>query len=146
LAAQGRAVVPPADFGGQCLIGECEFDAKLLLPSTTYFGLPKTSSYLYGTWRDADGNMLRALRGVEPESSTFRYLFVSDAGGQLERDPRADTGLWSGAIVIRTVEGNAGSVDMGSVEANEAAAFHYRHEPRSCQWTDGEFLDVSGDL
>jgi hypothetical protein len=25
----------PADFGGRCLIGECAFDAELLLPSTT---------------------------------------------------------------------------------------------------------------
>jgi hypothetical protein len=146
LVAQGRVAAQPADFGGQCLIGECQFDAELLLPSTTYFGLPKTSSYLYGTWRDADGNMLRALRGVEPESSTFRYLFVSDAGGQLERDPRADAGLWSGATMIRADEGSSGSVEMGSVDASESTTFRYRHEPRACQWLEGEFLELSGDL
>src|SRR5947208_2547120 len=28
------------------------------MPTTTYFGLPKTSSYLYGTWRDPDGTLL----------------------------------------------------------------------------------------
>lgn len=33
----------PADFGGQCLIGECAFEAELLVPSTTYFGLAKSA-------------------------------------------------------------------------------------------------------
>ena len=42
----------PADFAGQCLVGECVFDASLLLPSSSYLGLPKAVSYLYGTWRD----------------------------------------------------------------------------------------------
>ncbi|HWV58799.1 MAG TPA: hypothetical protein VNZ57_15190 [Longimicrobiales bacterium] len=143
-ATKGRALVGPADFGGQCLVGECDFDAALLLPTTSYFGLPKASSYLYGTWRDGDGNMLRALRGVESAASTFRYLFVSDSGGQLELDPDADAGLWSGPTEIR--RDGAGGVDMASVGADEAVAFHYRHEPRSCHWSDGAFLDVSGDL
>jgi hypothetical protein len=77
-----RYVPAPADFGGQCLVGECAFDAALLMPSTTCFGLPKSGSYLYGTWRDAEGNLLRALRGVGADRSDVAFLFVSDAGGR----------------------------------------------------------------
>ena len=43
----GKVVRQPADFGGQCLAGECVFDAALLMPSSTHVGLPKAASYLY---------------------------------------------------------------------------------------------------
>ena len=126
----------PADFGGACLIGECAFDAALLMPSTTYFGLPKAGSYVYGTWRDEDGNLLRALRGVDADSSTMRFLFDSEDGGQLTRHEGADRDLWSGAI---TIERTGDSVVFAS-----AGGFEFRHEADGCSWADGEFLAVSG--
>lgn len=79
----------PGDFGGPCLIGECSFDDQLLLPSSTYFGLRKFGSYLYGTLRDEVGNLLRMLRAVEADRSMLSALFAAEPGGQLERLPRS---------------------------------------------------------
>ena len=139
--AATRSLRRPADFGGQCLVGECAFDAELLLPATASFGLPKASSYVYGTWRDPEGNLLRPLRGVDADSSTMRFLFTSKPGSQLERHDEADHGLWRVPIAIaRTGD----SVSFTSVGANPATGFTFRHEPDGCSWSDGAFLAVSG--
>ncbi len=134
-------VPDPGDFGGRCLVGECNFDAALLLPSSTYLGLPKAGSYVYGTWRDADGNLLRALRGVGSDTSTIRYLFTSERGGQLTRHDGADRDLWAGPVAI---EQAGDAVSFTSVGADASHGFEFRHAPDGCSWTDGEFLAVSG--
>jgi hypothetical protein len=137
-----QAVIPaPGDFGGQCLTGECVFDAALLMPSSTYLGLVKVGSFLYGTWRDPDGNLLRALRGVFSDTSNLRHLFTSEPGTQLRRHEAADRDLWSGRVEI---ERAGDSVSFTSAGADAAARFEFRHEPDECSWTDGEFLAVSG--
>jgi hypothetical protein len=136
-----RRVPPPADFGGPCLIGECSFDAELLLPSSTFLGLPKSGSYVYGTWRDRDGNLLRALRGVEADSSVMRFLFTSEPGGQLTLDLDADRDLFAGPV---TIERTGDSVVFASTGADAAHGFEFRHEPDGCTWTDGELLAVTG--
>lgn len=137
-----RSFPRPADFGGRCLIGECTFDAELLMPTTRYFGLAKVGSYLYGTWRDSDGNLLRALRGVTSAESTMRSVFVAGPGSQLQRDEGAVDALWSGSTVI---ECDGERVCFRSVGA-DATPFEFVHRPDSCSWTDGEVLSVSGTM
>ena len=131
----------PGDFGGQCLIAECAFDAELLMPTTKYFGLAKTGSYLYGTWRDADGTLMRALRAVEADESTMRSLFVAAPGGQLDRDEAVIDGMWSGPSVIERV---GDEVTFRSAGAEPAPTFEYVHTARGCSWTDGDALSVVG--
>jgi hypothetical protein len=130
----------PADFGGRCLIGECDFDVELLLPTTTYFGLPKSGSYLYGTWRDTDGNLLRALRGVHATESPMRMLFAAQPGGSLDRHEGTDE-LWQGPTAI---EAHGESCTFRSVGADEDTTFTFLHEPGGCSWTDGLLVSVSG--
>ena len=132
----------PADFGGSCLIGECTFDAELLLPSTSFLGLSKVGSYFYGTWRDDEGNLLRALRGVSAESSTICHAFTSRPGGQLEPDHAAEAELWRGATTIERV---GDSVTFSSVDADRDTDFRFRHEPDGCSWNEGSVLALSGD-
>jgi hypothetical protein len=137
-----RAAAPgPADFGGACLIGECAFDAQLVLPSTSYLGLPKAGSYVYGSWRDPDGNLLRAIRGVSADSSTLRFLLASQRGGQLEHHETAARDLWTGAA---TVARAGESASIRSVGADPRVAFEFLHEADGCSWTDGRFLAVTG--
>ena len=131
----------PGDFGGQCLIAECAFDAELLMPTTRYFGLAKTGSYLYGTWRDADGTLMRALRAVETDESTMRSLFVAAPGGQLDRDEAAIDGMWSGPSVI---ERAGDEVTFRSAGAAPAPTFEFVHTAGGCSWTDGDALSVTG--
>ena len=133
---------PPADFGGTCLIGECAFDADLLVPTTTYLGLPKSGSYLYGTWRDPDGNLLRALRGVV-------CGFLVDAVGlqlaprQPARTRRAGRTRPLGRpdhdrarrAVPRPSPASAPTRRVASPSATQ---------PDGCEWTDGTALAVTG--
>lgn len=130
----------PGDFGGPCLIGECSFDAELLLPSTTYFGLQKSGSYLYGTLRDEDGNLLRMLRAVEAEKSVMRSLFVAEPGDQLQRHARSDE-MWSGPTSIQR---DGDSVEFSSPGAEEHRRFRFVHTPSGCSWDDADVLSVTG--
>ncbi|MCA2245455.1 hypothetical protein JF781_24235 [Mycobacterium sp. WUMAC-067] len=132
----------PADFGGRCLIGECTFDAELLLPSTSYFGLQKSGSYLYGTLRDDDGNLLRMLRAVESEQSRLASLFAAKPGGQLQRHPGSSE-MWCGRTSITR---NGDAVVMSSVGADDSQRFRFLHAPDGCGWGDGDVLAVAGDV
>lgn len=130
----------PADFGGACLIGECSFDPDLLLPSSTYFGLQKSGSYLYTTLRDEDGNLVRVLRGVEAESSSLRSLFVAERGGQLQRHVRSNE-MWCGPTSIRR---NGDDVLISSVSNANDEPFRFVHAPDGCAWNDSGVLAVAG--
>ncbi|MBP1821638.1 hypothetical protein [Mycobacterium sp. OAE908] len=132
----------PADFGGTCLIGECTFAGELLLPSTTYFGLQKSGSYLYGTVRDAEGNLLRMLRAVEPDRSTLRSLFVAEPGTQLQRHSRSDE-MCCGPV--STVQ-DGDVVTLSVAEAKGLGGFRFVHGPDGCVWNESGVLALSGDV
>jgi hypothetical protein len=129
----------PGDFLGNCLVGECHFDAELLLPSSTYFGLPKAASYVYGTWRDEQGNLLRALRGLEKEASNFTFAFEALAGRQLACDPSVNAALYRGPIDISRM---ASDVTFAADEGEDHFAF--QHHRASCSWSDGDILRIIG--
>jgi hypothetical protein len=129
------------DFGGQCLIGECAVDAAVLLPDTTFHGLHKFGSFLFGSWRDSAGNLCRALRGVFADSSPLRHLFAATAGTQLQRLESAEHQLWSGPI---TIEQSGTSASFRSIGATAGTAFMFEHESDGCHWADADLLDVAG--
>jgi hypothetical protein len=131
------------DFGGQCLIGECSVDPDLLMPTSTFHGLQKCGSYLFGTWRDAAGNLRRAIRVVLSDSSPVLHLFAAAPGGQLETVERAEHHPWNGPISVRRT---GASVSFHSIESPPAQTFAFEHRPESCSWTDGDLLDVAGHL
>lgn len=135
-----RLTPAPADFGGACLIGECTFAADLLLPSTSYLGLHKSGSFLYGTLRDGDGNLLRMLRGVQAETSTLCSLFVSEPGAQMQRHARSNQ-MWSGPTVIGP---ESDTVVFCSVGADDTALFRFVHTPGGCTWDEAGALSVGG--
>jgi hypothetical protein len=124
-------------------VGACSFTAELVMPSSTYLGLRKEGSYLYGTWRDTDGNLLRALRGVAAESSTMRFLFTSAPGRHLERHAEADHALWSG-VVTTTQHGDGVTVE--STDEGSDSAFVFSHQPEGCGWRELGYLDVTGSV
>lgn len=131
-----------ADFGGRCLVGELRADAEPLLPDTVVFGIPKSASYLIGTWRDEHGSMLRALRGVEAAASGFAFAFSNDGRETLERIPEGDA-LYRGASEIRS---DGDTVTFSPPGADDTGAFWYRHAADGCAWREPGVLDVRGDL
>ena len=132
----------PADFGGSCLIGECTFAAELLLPSTTYLGLQKSGSYLYGTVRDEDGNLLRMLRAVEPDQSTLRSLFVAEPGKQLQRHPRSDE-IWCGRV---STAHDGDVVTFSTGNAADVRSFRFVQDRDGCAWDESGALAVAGEV
>jgi len=131
----------PADFGGVCLIGECRVEPEIMLPKTAYFGLAKAGSYLYGTLRDHDGNLLRMLRSVEANESTMRSLFVAEPGSQIAPHPRADE-MWLGPTTI-TREGD--DVVFQSDGAPTDQGFRFLSGPTGITWRDASVLSIAGD-
>ena len=133
----------PGDFGGSCLIGECAFKGQLLLPSSSYFGLDKVASYLYCTWRDDDGNLLRVIRAVRSDSSSTRFVLVAAPGGQLEHDEGSTAKLWRGAseIIVDT-----DTVSIHSVGPGDEEPFRFVHRAEACSWTEGDRMSVEGRL
>jgi hypothetical protein len=129
-----------ADFGGTCLLGEFAPEPELLMPTSTAFGIPKAASYLYGTWRDDDGVMYRALRGVGADVSDFAFAFSSEGGRQLER---LEVPLYVGPTEI---ERAADTVTFGPAGAGDDTRFGFRHEPQSVTWREADVLDVDGRL
>ena len=134
-----REIPGPGDFLGNCLVGECRFDADLLLPTLSYFGLPKSASYLYGTWRDDQGNLLRALRGLGRDSSEFAFAFEATTGSQLECDPTANAALYRGPIDISRT-----AADVTFASDTDPDLFTFQHHQASCSWSDGDILEVTG--
>ncbi|OBG93018.1 hypothetical protein A5697_05835 [Mycobacterium sp. E3251] len=124
------------------MIGECTFTADLLLPSSTYFGLRKTGSYLYGSLRDEQGNLLRMLRAVEAEKSTMRWVFVAQPGGQLQRDVRSEQ-MWSGPTSV--LGGGDTVVFVSKEEVGDGECFRFEHSPNDCVWNDANVVSVGGD-
>jgi hypothetical protein len=129
-----------ADFGGTCLLGEFHPDADLLMPTSTAFGIPKSASYLYGTWRDDDDVMYRALRGVGASTSDFAFSFSSEGNRQLER---LDVPMFLGSTVIRR---EADAVTFTTDDATREPEFRFRHEPDHVAWTEKDVFDLDGRL
>ena len=144
MARQSESETPEVghwgDFGGRCLVGQCAPEPELLLPSSSVFGIPKSASYLYGTWHDADGVMYRALRGVTADASDFAFLFSAVRGSQLER---LDVPLFSGPVDISR---DGESVAFQGADDSGPERFGFTHHPESCHWSDGTELDVHGRL
>lgn len=128
------------DFGGTCLIGEFTPGPELLLPTSSVFGIPKSASYLYGTWHDADGVMYRALRGVTAAESDFAFLFSAAGGSQLAR---LDLPIFRGPVEVVHLDA---SVTFRSADGGGSEQFAFEHEPELCHWSDGTELDVRGTL
>lgn len=131
----------PGDFGGTCLLGQCRFDGELLLPTSSYFGTRKVGSFLLGSWRDGEGNLLRAIRGIDTDASNMRFLFESARGRQLERNVTAEQSMWAGPVMITSSDEHVRFASKGS---DPDQAFEYLHEPNGCTWTDGDVLAVDG--
>ena len=130
------------DFGGTCLIGAFEPDPRLLLPDTSVFGIPKSGSYLLGTWRDDDGVMYRTLRGVRVEDDGFAFGFSNEGADHLEPIAR-DSDLYRGPVTTTQAETQ---VTFAAADGGDAAPFQYVHEPDVCHWHEAGIVEVSGRL
>jgi hypothetical protein len=126
------------EFGGMCLLGQFEPDAELLLPGSSVFGLPKSASYLYGTWRDAEGRMYRALRAVESTKSDFAFLFATNGSGQLGRLANP---LHRGVV---TAERSGDRVSFESPSHLDGPGFSYIQDEEACRWEEGNSLTMEG--
>jgi hypothetical protein len=126
------------EFGGACLLGEFEPDADLLLPGSSVLGLPKVASYLYGTWRNAEGLMYRALRGVESTKSDFAFLFATTGAGQLSQ---LATTLHQGPI---TIDREGEQVSFRAPPGAPGTAFSFTQGSEGCRWEEGDNLAMDG--
>jgi hypothetical protein len=129
-----------ADFGGTCLLGEFRPEPELLLPSSTAFGIPKAASYLYGTWRDEDDVMYRALRGVGASRSEFAFAFSTEGKRQLTR---LESPMYLGPTVV---ERDVDAVTFTADGRTGDPPFRFRHEAERATWLEDGVLELTGGL
>jgi hypothetical protein len=127
------------DFGGTCLLGSFQPVPELLLPGSTIFGIPKAGSYLYGTWRDEEGCLFRALRAIGAPLGDFAFLFSSVGDEHLTR---LDRPLFDGSSEVQ----RHGEMVRFAAPDDAELAFSFLHEPAGCVWREADVLQVDGWL
>lgn len=127
------------DFGGACLVGACRPNPDLFMPDGRALGLVKSSSYLLGAWRTADGTLHRFLRGIKPyQSEAGCFVFSTRAGGQLERQEAEEELTWRGPVQTRCVGDEVVFAPPGG------KGFLHVIGEEGAAWREDGLLDVRG--
>ena len=72
------------NFGHQCVVGAYEPNLEDSWNEKTYFGLALSGNYIYGSFRDEDGNIYAAIRKSGEESSRGLFIQTTLGGEHLE--------------------------------------------------------------
>ena len=129
------------DFGGQCLAGSCEVTPDLFLPGATAMGLPKSASYLLGSWQTEDGESHRFLRGIGAYKTLPLFSIFSTRGtGKLARLPEEEARGYAGGLDTRIIDGAAHHA------APTGGPFSHIAGRSGASWREEGLLDVAGEL
>lgn len=139
MALNGPEAPRWGDFAGRCLASACSANADLFLPDGQALGLVKTASYLLGTWRTADGEMHRFLRGIQPFQSPHGcYVFSTRGATHLARQSEQEAQTYRGGISTRA-EGD--TVRFAPVNGR---GFSHRINADKAEWAEDGLLHASG--
>jgi len=128
------------DFGGACLIGACTPSADLFMPDGRALGLVKSASYLLGTWRTADGEIHRLLRGIQPfQSAAGCYVFSTRGQQQLVRLESQEAETYRGGMATRCEGSRVTFAPPGGGDA-----FYHAIDGEAAIWREGDLLSATG--
>lgn len=128
------------DFGGACLAGACAPNADLFMPDGQALGLVKSASYLLGTWRTADGEIHRFLRGMQPyQSAAGCYVFSTRGKDQLVRQDAEEARTYRGGLATRCDGARVTFTPPGT-----DADFFHAIDDEAAIWREGDLLHATG--
>jgi hypothetical protein len=141
VTGQGERLPLWGDFGGACLANSCRVTPELFLPGASAMGLPRSASYLLGTWRTQDGDIFRFLRGIAGYRSDALIAIFSNRGAAgLERQDEAERGVYRGGIVTSLENDAARYAPVGDDR------FACVWDETSAVWREGDLLAMRGAL
>lgn len=129
------------DFGGMCLASSCDVTPNLFLPGAVAMGMPKSASFLLGTWQTEDGNSHRVLRGLEAyKTSPLFSVFSTRETGTLTHLKDVEVKAYRGGLDSRIIDGAA------QYAPPAGGGFRHVASNKHGSWQEGDLLDVSGAL
>jgi hypothetical protein len=140
------------NFGYQPVVSAYEPAIEDMVSDRGYMGMVFEGLYLWGTLRDADGDLHTVLRRIPSQlpgavKDTRRYFFLQSTAGHTDpalRMHKASRGSAPNDGYLRTVEG--GRVHWRSSPKVTGRPFHVTWTPGDCSWREDDVLDITGQL
>ncbi len=139
------------DFGWQALASAFEPTLEDMMSNRAYFGMPPEALYLWGTFRDQDGEIYTPMRRIpaglpgDAKDTRRRFYLLSTSGHQdgLHMHPIGRSSVPNDGC-RKTLE--ADRIHWRSDPAMQGNPFHVTWTPEDCSWTEAQAMEVKGQL
>jgi hypothetical protein len=131
------------DFEWRCVVGSIDTDPRDYVRESL-FGLPLSQTFIYGTVRDADGNIWTPMRRLSGDADAYgeNFLLQSNAGNDALRVHKAGRSSARGHGAIRSLE--EGALHLTSNPSATGDPFELRADARVFHWSEGDTLELEG--
>ena len=150
--SNGSGMPRRGDFGWQPLVSSFEPTLDDMMSDRSYFGMPPEALYLWGTFRDENGEMYSPMRripaglpGDAQDSRRYFYLCTT-------RDHN-EPGMLVHPIGKRSAPNNGFTkllegdrIHWRSEPARPGNPFHVTWTPDDCSWVEEGAMDIRGKL
>lgn len=139
------------DFGWQAVVSAFEPTLQDMMSDRAYFGMPPEALYLWGTFRDQDGEIYTPMRRIpaglpgDAKDTRRRFYLLSTAGHQdglhmhpIGRNSAPNDGCG------KTLDGDR--IHWRSQSGMPGNPFHVTWTPEDCSWKEEGAMDVRGTL
>jgi hypothetical protein len=139
------------DFGWQALASAFEPTLEDMMSNRAYFGMAPEALYLWGTFRDDDGEIYTPMRRIpaglpgDAQDTRRRFYLLSTAGHQdgLHMHPVGRNSVPNDGC-SKSLEGDR--IHWRSHPGMPGNPFHVTWTPEDCSWREAGALDVRGRL
>jgi hypothetical protein len=140
------------DFGWQPLASAFEPTIEDMMSDRAYFGMPPEALYLWGTFRDENGDIYCPMRRIPSGLATNakdtrrRFYLCTTAGHEdqgMQMHPVGKLSVPNDGC-IRTLE--SGRIHWRSNPQQRGNHFHVTWTPEECSWQEEGAMDIKGKL
>lgn len=139
------------DFGWQPLVSAFEPTLEDMMSDRPYFGMPPEALYLWGTFRDEDGEIYCPMRRIPAGLSgdardKRRYFYLSTTRGHsdgMHLHPAGRSSVPNDGFT-KALEGDR--IHWRSNPNAEGNPFHVTWTPDECSWVEESVMEITGKL
>jgi hypothetical protein len=144
--ANSKTVLSPrGQFHYQLLLGEHSSDPAQVASDRTWFGLPWSALYLYGTLRDDDGELYTVLRAPEHSGGGRKRFYLQTTLGTSDlRVHEASRGSARNTGFVRTH--SDGTTALSSAPDADGEPFRFQVDATHSVWTETGVMELRGNL
>ena len=145
----GSGLPRRGDFGGQAVVGPFAPDARSMDSDEALFGMPPEALYLWGTLRDAEGDLHTIMRRIphDGKATNRRRLVVQSTVGGADCLRMHPCGRSSAANIdpIRELVDDD-TIEWRSNPQADGAPFRARWGNETCEWVEDGTFELRGTL